>query len=92
MMRAAVVYLEAGEEIELPLEPTAQMHLLCVIQGRATVRVGELNHVLNLEQAMQVGGHERVAVWNHGDTPAKLLRVDVQTPPPAPMLVTMPLA
>lgn len=91
-MKAAVIRLEVGEEIELPLDPTAQDHLLCVIEGSATLRLRDLNHVLNFEQAMHLAGHDPVTVWNHGPTAARLLRVDVHTPPPPPMIVTMPPA
>jgi redox-sensitive bicupin YhaK (pirin superfamily) len=91
-MKAAIIHLEAGEEIELPLEPTAQEHLLVVMQGRVTVRFDELNHVLNQEQALHLSRHDPVGVWNHGETPAKLLRVDIQLPPPEPLIVSMPPA
>ncbi len=92
-VKATLLVVEANEQIDTGEDMPADEHILFVSQGRATVRVGEVNHVLNQEQALHLAQGAKATIWNHGSTPAKLLRVDVRLPVLSePMLVTMPPA
>lgn len=89
-INASVLYLDPGQQVESQAAVRADEAMLFVMQGRATVRFDELNHVLNQEQALHLSRNQSVTVWNDGPAPTRLLRVNLRLPRPGPAVVTMP--
>ncbi|MEO6003717.1 MAG: cupin domain-containing protein [Opitutus sp.] len=73
----SLISLEPGAETPLRATTDVDEHLLFVVEGEATVRVTEVNTILEKDQALHIAaGREHVIAANFTG-PVKLLRVDI---------------
>jgi redox-sensitive bicupin YhaK (pirin superfamily) len=90
-MNGSLMLLESGQEITLSDDSAPQEHVLFVADGSLTVRIGEISHVLNKDQAMHLDAGKTATLCNDTQGWAKVLRLDLPVPAPAdPLVVELP--
>lgn len=90
-MNGSLMLLESGQELSLDDTTSNQEHVLFVAEGSLTVRIGELSHVLNKDQAMHLPAGKSATLCNDTAGWAKILRLDLQLPAPVdPLVVELP--
>lgn len=73
----AIVSIGQGDELTIPLSATGEDHLLFVLDGEIAVRNGEINTMLNKNEAHLLPKEGDTTIVVTGGRRAKLLRVDV---------------
>lgn len=73
----AIIAIERGEALELPVSSTGEDHLLFVLEGEVTVRNGDINTMLKQNEAHLLPKDSDSALVVTGGRSAKLLRVNV---------------
>lgn len=73
----SIIALAPGVETVLHESRDVEEHVLFVIEGEATVRFGDLNTMLNQDEAILIGKGKAHLIAASSDGGAKLLRVDV---------------
>lgn len=73
----ALVTIEPGEQLSIEHSPSGEEHLLFVVEGEVTIRSGEINTMLNKNEAHLLPKAEDCTIEASAEKPAKLLRVDV---------------
>ncbi len=87
----SLMTLNSSDELPLADRSNAkQNHIVFVIEGSLNVRMGEINVVLNKNEAVFVPSDEEAMIRNLQVARSKFLRTDVALPPPPPPLVTLP--
>lgn len=90
-LNGSLLLLESGQEITLGDTSATQEHVLFVADGSITIRIGELSHVLNKDQAMFLAPGKTATLRNSAPGWAKVLRLDLQVPAPVdPLVVELP--
>lgn len=90
-MNGSLLLLESGQELALGQDASLQEHVLFVADGSITIRIGELSHVLNKDQAMHIAAGKDASLRNDTQGWAKILRLDLQIPAPVdPLVVELP--
>jgi mannose-6-phosphate isomerase-like protein (cupin superfamily) len=80
----SLLTLEPGSETPQRAAHDVQEHLLFVVDGEVTVRFGDVNTILNKDQALLVPQGRPHAIAGSEGGPAKLLRIDI---PPRQVVV-----
>ena len=75
-LNCSLVLLERGQETAQTDSSDMAEHLLFVIEGEATVRFGDINTVVNKDEALLIPERKEYSIFSHVGS-AKLLRVDV---------------
>ena len=73
----SLLTLAPGDETPRRTADQFEEHLLFVIEGEATVRIGDVNTVLAREQALLIRKGETYAIIGSPDDPTRILRVAV---------------
>lgn len=74
--RCTLFTLAPGDELSRPAEEVDE-HVLFVVDGEVTLRIGKVNTILAKEQAHHIAKGQHHAIAAHASGWAKVLRVDV---------------
>ena len=75
-LNCSLIVLERGEETARADTSDMAEHLLFVVDGEATVRFGDINTVVNKDEALLIPEQKEYSIFSHVGW-AKLLRVEV---------------
>lgn len=90
-MCGTLTLIAPGQEIAPNDDFASHEHVLFVAEGSVTLRIGDLFHVLNQDQALRLAPGQMATLCNDGHTWAKVLLLELQVPAPVdPLLVELP--
>ena len=75
--RCSLLVLAPGDETPVREAQDVEEHILFVVDGEATVRLGDVNTIINKDEALLVPKGKRHVISANPGGWAKILRVDV---------------
>jgi quercetin dioxygenase-like cupin family protein len=73
----SLVTLDPGDETPWREASEVEEHILYVVEGEATVRFGDVNTILNRDEALLISKGSAHAITGASSGPARILRVEV---------------
>lgn len=76
LLDVAVAYIEPGGGGPSPAHTHANNHLFVVVEGCATIKMGNQLIAVQTDETVYVKGDMEHSIWNESDKPLKVLKIN----------------